>query len=183
MTYSVESSEVTHDGVLATVVVDSVRMPDGSVAEREIVRHSDAVGIVVIQGDDIVLLEQYRHPFGRKMLEIPAGKLDVDGEAPEAAARRELLEEVGLTASRLEPLVTFANSAGWTDETTTVYLALDAMPADRPDDFTAQHEEADMRIVRMPLAHAVASAESGDITDAKTLVGILLADRKLRALR
>ena len=183
MPYSVESSSVTHDGVLATIVVDHVRMPDGSVAEREIVRHSDAVGIVVLQGDDVVLIEQYRHPLGRKILEIPAGKLDVEGEPAEAAARRELLEEVGLQAEDLQPLTTFANSSGWTDETTTVYLAMDATPAERPPDFVAAHEEADLHVVRMPLAEALARTESGEITDAKTVIGLLLADRRLRAQR
>jgi 8-oxo-dGDP phosphatase len=180
MTYSVESSEVAYDGVMSTVVMDRVRMPDGSVAQREVVRQSDAVGVVALQGEDVVLLEQYRHPLGRRMLEIPAGKLDVEGESPEAAARRELLEEVGLEATTFQPLVSFANSAGWTDETTTVYLARDATAAARPENFTAEHEEADMRIVRMPLSEAVTRAERGEITDAKTLVGLLLVDRRLR---
>jgi 8-oxo-dGDP phosphatase len=178
VSFEVESSEVVYEG-FSTVRVDLVRMPDGSAATREIVEHNDAVAVVPLDTDGrVVLLSQYRHALGEAALEIPAGKLDREGEEPEAAARRELLEETGLQADALERLVTFDNSGGWTDEQTTVYLARDVRPGDVPDDFTATAEEADMEIVRLPLEEAVEKARSGEITDAKTLVGLLLsADR------
>lgn len=178
MTYETESSDIVYEG-FSTVRVDRVRMPDGSLAEREIVEHTDAVAVVPIDAEGrVVLLRQYRHALGEPALEIPAGKLDVAGEAREAAARRELLEETGLEAGGLEHLVSFRNSGGWTDEETTVYLARDVRPGDVPEDFTATAEEADMEVVRLPLADALAAARRGEIIDAKTLIGLLLsADR------
>ncbi len=125
------------------------------------------------------MLRQYRHPVGERLLELPAGKLDVDGESREDAARRELCEEVGLEAGELVELATFHNSAGWTDESTTVYLARDVRPAPTPPGFTATAEEADMEVVRLPLAQAVALAAAGELCDAKTIVGVLLAGHRL----
>lgn len=177
MAYVVEGSHVAYDGQLSTVRVDRVRMPDGDAVEREIVEHPDAVAVVPVHDDGtVVLLRQYRHPLGRTILEIPAGKLDVKGEAPEDAARRELLEETGLEARELTELVVFANSSGWTDEHTTLYVACGLRTADRPDGFTATAEEASMEVVRMPLDEAVAMARSGELVDAKTVLGLLLVD-------
>jgi 8-oxo-dGDP phosphatase len=174
--YEVESSELAYDGQLSRIRVDEVRMPDGDVVEREIVEHPSAVAVVAIDADGmVVLLRQYRHPVGDLVLEVPAGKLDVDGEDPAEAARRELTEETGLAAGALTELVTFDNSAGWTDEQTTVYLATDVEPGEVPDDFTPKAEEAAMEVVRMPFADAVAAARRGEIPDAKTLIGLLLA--------
>ena len=178
--YQVQSSSVTHDGTLSTVRVDQVVMPDGSVADREIVEHDNAVAVVAIEpGGDVVLIRHYRHAVGERMLEIPAGKLDVEGEAPADAARRELAEEVGLEADDFVELTHFANSAGWSDEATTVYLALNARRCDTPDGFTAEHEEADIEIMRMSLDEALGRIDAREITDAKTVIGLLLAHRHL----
>lgn len=173
--YVVEDSRITHDGDLSRVRVDRVRMPDGDAADREIVEHPDAVAVVPVDDDGrVVLVRQYRHVLRAAQLEIPAGKLDVDGEAPPDAARRELIEEVGLDATDLTELVCFHNSAGWTDEVTTVYLATGLTAATAPDDFVPKAEEADMEVVRLPLVEAIAMAERGELTDSKTLVGLLL---------
>lgn len=178
--YELQSSEVVYDGDLSNVRIDRIRMPDGSVAEREIVEHPDAVAVVAIDGDGkVVLLRQYRPALRTRVLEIPAGKMDVDGETPMEAARRELIEEVGLDAGSLSELVTFVNSGGWCDEHTTVYLAGDLTDASAPDSFVAKAEEADLEVVRMPIAHAVQLAQSGEITDAKTLIGLLIAGAQL----
>lgn len=178
--YEVQDSRVTHQGVMSRLRVDRILMPDGHVAEREVVEHADAVAVVPVDDDGkVVLLRQYRHPVGDSILEIPAGKLDGDGEGHEAAARRELLEETGVEAARLVPLVAFHNSAGWTTESTTIYLGTGLRPARKPDDFVAKAEEADMEIVRLPLDQAVTLAEGGQVPDAKTLVGLLLASRTL----
>lgn len=179
MSYDVESSEGVYDGQLSRVRVDRVRMPDGQVASREVVEHPDAVAVVAVHDGEVVLLRQYRHPFGRQLLEIPAGKLDTEGEEPARAAGRELAEEVGLEATALDELLTFANSAGWTDESTTVYLATQLRPVDAPEGFRAEAEEAHMEVVRLPLAEAVAMARRGDIADAKTVIGLLLAADRL----
>ncbi|HEX2029504.1 MAG TPA: NUDIX hydrolase [Nitriliruptorales bacterium] len=151
-------------------------MPDGSVGEREVVEQPDAVGVVPLAGDGtVLLLRQYRHPFGEYMLEIPAGKLDREGEDPQEAAARELTEETGFVADRLEPLFSFRNSAGWTDEVTHLYLARGLSNEGLPADFTPKAEEADMEVVRMPLADALAAVRDGTISDAKTVIGLLLS--------
>lgn len=178
--YEVVSSTVTHHGNLSNVRVDRVTMPDGEVAEREIVEHDSAVAVVPIDTDGrVVLIRHYRHAITDTILEIPAGKLDVDGEAPEDAARRELLEEVGLAAGELQELMGFYNSSGWTDEMTTVYLARNVRPGDTPAGFVADGEEADLEVVRMSIAEAVALVDSGEINDAKTVIGLLLAARQM----
>lgn len=168
-------SEVRYEGRTARVRIDRVRMPDGHVAEREVVEQYDAVGIVPIMDDgSVVLLRQYRQPFQAYMLEIPAGKLDVEGETIEEAAQRELREETGLRAERFERLGAFRNSAGWTTEVTHLYLA-SQLVADQDEDFEPKAEEADMEIVGLPFDEAVKEARAGSIVDAKTLIGLLLA--------
>lgn len=176
--YEVQSSRVAHEGVLSTIRVDEVAMPDGGTAQREVVEHDDAVGVVAIDDGRIVLLRHYRHAVGERQLEIPAGKLDVEGEEPIEAAHRELLEEVGLEARSLRPLIHFYNSAGWSDEATTIYLADDVRPGSPSDDFTAVHEEADLEVVRLSLDDALERIAGGEIRDAKTVIGILLAARE-----
>jgi 8-oxo-dGDP phosphatase len=179
-TFEVRSSDVAHRGVLSTVRVDEVVMPDGEVGEREVVEHADAVAVVPIdERGQVVLIRHYRHAVGRYLLEIPAGKLDVDGESALDAARRELLEEVGLVAGDLQELTCFYNSSGWTDEMTTVYLAPAAVAGDRPEGFVADGEEADLQELRMPLPDAVRAVMTGEINDAKTVIGLLLAARHL----
>jgi 8-oxo-dGDP phosphatase len=178
--YEVTGSHVAYSGRLSTVRVDTVRMPDGTEVEREIVEHPSAVAVVAVDDDRrVVLLRQYRHPVRSRVLELPAGKLDVDGEPPGESARRELAEEVGLAAGELTELVTFDNSSGWTDERTTVYLATGLEAVAAPEGFTPHAEEAHMEVLRLPLDDALARAHRGEITDAKTLVGLLLAATRL----
>ncbi|MEE8603483.1 NUDIX domain-containing protein [Euzebya tangerina] len=174
--FTVESSETVFESRWTTIRRDQVRMPDGSSALREIAEHLSAVGVVPIDGDDnVVMLRQYRHAFGDHFLEIPAGVLDVADEERVAAVRRELVEEVALHADSVQELLTFTNSAGWTTETTTVYLATDLQPTERPADFVLEAEEADMTVVRIPLDEAVRMVHEGEIVDAKTVIGLLAA--------
>lgn len=179
-TYTVESSQVTHEGVFARVRVDEVRMPDGHLARREVVEQIPAVAVVPVDGDgQVTLVRQYRHAVGARLLELPAGKLDVDGEEPADGARRELAEEAGLAADRWEFLVEFHNSAGWTDESTLVFLATDVQAVPPPQGFQPEAEETEMEIVRVPLVDAVAMINRGEVTDAKTVIGLLLAATRL----
>lgn len=170
-------SRQVYEGVMTSVRIDTVRAPDGVEFEREIAEHIDAVAVVALtpQGE-VLLLEQYRHPFGTALLEIPAGVCDVPGEPPERTAARELAEETGHAADDYEPLGTIRNSAGWSDESTTIFLARGARPTSAPDGFVAEHEEASMTLLRTPLADAVAAVRRGEVTDAKTVAGLLLAD-------
>ncbi|MBW3662934.1 MAG: NUDIX hydrolase [Actinobacteria bacterium] len=169
------ASEIVYNG-WSTVRRDVVRTPQGEDVEREVVLQDDAVAMVPLLDDGtVILLRQYRHPFGTSLLEVPAGKLDVEGEPPAAAARRELTEEIGYETERLELLVTIANSVGWTDERTHIFLATGLRAVPRPDDFVATAEEAAMEVVRLPLQAAVEAVRDGRIPDAKTVVGLLFA--------
>lgn len=173
-------SRTVHEGVLSDVRIDTVRTPDGDEVEREVVAHPDAVALVPVMDDgSVVLLRQYRQPFRAYQLEIPAGKLDEADESPEETGRRELREEIGMDAGELDHLTTFENSSGWTDEVTHVYLARRIHEADAPDGFTPEHEEADFEVVRLPFDDAVEAVLRGEITDAKTIVGLLLAADRL----
>ena len=160
-----------------TVRIDTVQMPDGTVADREIVEQLSAVAIVPLADDgEVFLLKQYRQAVGAYVLEIPAGLLDIEGESPETGARRELVEEIGHDCDELQPLTEFLNSAGWSTERTHVFAARGLRPTAAPDDFVAAHEEADMEVVRLPFDEAVALVAAGEITDAKTVIGLLLVD-------
>lgn len=178
--YRTLDSEQVYAG-RSNVRIDTVEMPDGATGQREIVEHDDAVAVVPVTADgDVLLLRQYRQAVGGHVLEIPAGTLDVAGEAPDDAAARELAEETGHAAARLERLATMLNSAGWTDEATHLYLGHDVTPAPAPDGFVAEHEEAEMELVRVPIDEAIAMAAGGEITDAKTLAGLLLVSQRPR---
>lgn len=172
--WDVVSSAVHWEGY-STVRVDRVAMPDGEVVEREVVEHMDAACVVAITGDgDVVLVRQYRHALGRFVLEVPAGGVD-EGEDARSAAIRELAEEVGLRAGRLDHLARFHSSVGWCTEATDVWLARDLTSIPRPEGFRPVHEEAHMEVVRLPLDVAVDAVHDGTIIDAKTMVAILRA--------
>ena len=178
--YATAASEHVHRG-FSSVRIDTVVGPDGSRFTREIVEHPDAVAVVAVDDQGrVALVEQYRQPLGERLLELPAGTLDVEGEGEVAAAHRELAEEVGLAAARLESLGTIWNSAGWSDERTHLYLARGLRAVDAPDGFVATGEEADLDVHWVPLDELVARALDGRVTDAKTVVGALRASAVLR---
>jgi ADP-ribose pyrophosphatase len=158
------------------MVVGTFEAPDGSTFERDIVHHPGAVSVVAVIDGAAVLVRQYRAALERDLLEIPAGKRDVENEPPEVAAARELEEEVGLTARTLELLAEFYNSPGFCDEHSFVYLASDLT------EVTARPvgvEEQAMSIERVPLEDVPALIAAGEIVDAKTIIGLLLARERL----
>jgi ADP-ribose pyrophosphatase len=146
--------------------------PTGEVVRRVIINHPGAVAVVPILGDDVFLIEQYRAPIGRNLLEIPAGKLDIPGEDRADAATRELEEEIGFTPGRLDHLTDLLTTPGFCDEVITIYRAADLTPVS-VNPVGAEEEHA--TIVRIPLAEAVDRVRTGVITDAKTVAGLLLA--------
>ena len=151
--------------------------PDGSTFERDIVHHPGAVSVVAVDDDDrAVVVHQYRAALDASMIELPAGKLDVDGEDPMVCAQRELAEEVGLAAEQWEPLVAFHNSPGFSDELHRVYLArgLRQVPDNRQG-----VEEQEMTVSWVPLAEVIERIDAGDIKDAKTCIGLLMARERL----
>ncbi|MFC9790711.1 NUDIX domain-containing protein [Rhodococcus sp. NPDC127528] len=164
-------TRTVYEGAIVALRVDHVAMPGGGSADREVVEHHGAVAVVAVDDQDrLVLINQYRHPLGRRLWELPAGLLDEHGEDPVDAARRELAEETGLAAQRWSVLVDVAASPGFTDEVIRVYLASGLTEVNRPD---PEHEEADLEIVRVPVAEAVDRALGGDIVNATALSGIL----------
>jgi 8-oxo-dGTP pyrophosphatase MutT (NUDIX family) len=167
------SDEVIHRGHIITVCRSLFRAPDGTEFERDIVRHPGAVSVVPLLGSgEVVLVRQYRAALDDRLLEIPAGKRDVADEPPEETARRELVEEVGFFPRSLRLLARFHNSVGFSDEESFVFLGTDL--ADAPVDRQGIEEEY-LDVVRLPLADTPALIAAGDITDAKTVIGLTLA--------
>lgn len=142
---------------------------DGSEVLRTVVRHPGAVAVVPVDGDDVVLIRQYRAPIGKSIVEIPAGKLDVAGEDLVDAARRELEEEVGLQAADLELVASMWTAPGFTDEKMWIYVArnLTAVAA-RPHGVEEQHAD----VVRLPVADLPDLLKANHFEDAKTIVGL-----------
>lgn len=169
------SGERIYDGTVVRLDVDHVRLPNGHETVREVIRHDGAVVVVPLADqNDVVLVRQFRYAVGRRLLELPAGKLDVAGESELECARRELCEETGLEAAEWRRLVSFFTTPGFTDERITCYLASDlsqargSVPTD-PDEIIS--------IERWPLSQALEAITDGEIQDAKTIVGLLLAAR------
>lgn len=161
--------KVVFEGKVVRLYLDRVRLPDGVEAEREVVLHRGAVGMVALDGDGgVFLVRQYRHAPGRELLEIPAGKL-AEKEEPRQCARRELMEEIGYDAGELTELVSFYTSPGFSDERLYLYLARDLRPAQAEAD-----EEEFLEVAYMPLAEAMSMVSRGEIEDSKTIVGLSL---------
>ena len=166
--------ETLYDGKLFAVRRERFRHADGERVERDVVRHQGAVGIVAHDGEAVWLVRQPREAVAEEgLLEIPAGRLDREGERPEDAARRELAEEVGLGAARWEHLKSYYSSAGFTDETVDLYLATSLHEVSAE----AQEDER-IEVVRWPL-DALADALE-ECRDAKTLIGLALLAQRLR---
>ena len=189
--FSVTSSQRVFDGAVTAVRIDDVVMPDGNTAKREVVEHDNAVAIVALdsaggaasesahdQDPRVILIEQYRHPLGRRLWELPAGLIDVDGEGAQQTASRELVEETGYAAANWSVLVDVAPSPGFSEEIVRIFLATDLTQVGRPH--PGDHEEADLRVVLVPLSTAVRAVLDGRIVNGMAVSGILAAERTLR---
>ena len=166
---SVSSKEI-FKGRIVTLKVDQVAMPDGALAERELVFHPGGVGVVAIDEEDcVVLVKQFRKPIEDAIYEIPAGKLDA-GEDHRLCGMRELEEETGLKAKEFVYLGFIYPSPGFTDEKTHMYLATGLTQGEThpdPDEY--------LDIVRMPLEEVLSKIMKNEINDAKTVAGVLKA--------
>ena len=165
-----------YDGFVIRVVEGEFETPEGDRVLRDVVRHPGAVAVVAIDGDEVVLVRQYRAALHTDLLELPAGKRDVDGEPPEITAARELEEEVGLRPLDLEFLTGLHCSVGFCDEYVHIFLAtqFESVPVEHDGP-----EEAHMTIERWSLDDASAGLADGRISDAKTLIGLHAALRRL----
>jgi ADP-ribose pyrophosphatase len=171
---------VAHERVAAGRIFDLVRdvvdLGDGEQVTREYLDHPGAVAVVAL--DDagrVLLLRQYRHPVRAELWEVPAGLLDVEGEAAQAAAARELHEEADLVADRWDVLVDLATSPGATNEALRVFLARDLRPVPQAERHTRTEEEAGIEARWVPLEDAVALVLSGELHNPSAVVGVLAA--------
>ncbi len=171
--FETTSSEILHAGKIFALRNDRVRMPGGNIVTREVVEHYGAVAVVAMDDEaNIPMVYQYRHAFGRRLWELPAGLLDINDEAPHLTAARELREEAGLAARTWQVLVDVDSTPGFSDESVRVYLATGLTEVGRPE---AHDEEADMTLRWLPLAEAVRQVFAGDIVNSLAVSGILAA--------
>jgi len=174
--YLVRSSRTVFEGRIVSVRQDEVQMSDGTTGQRDVVVHPGAVGVIAMDDDDrVVLIRQYRHPVRSYLWEVPAGLMDVTDEPLADTARRELLEEAGLTALRWDRLLDLYASPGGSTETITIFLARDLSTADRPVGFALAAEELDLEVRRVRLDDALAAVQEGRIRNSLAVAGILAA--------
>ena len=160
-----------HDGRIVKLDVEEVRLPNGNVVTLEIIRHRGAAAVVPVDDEGrVVMIRQYRHATSGYLLEVPAGTLDHPGEAPEACALREVEEETGYRAAKLDPLGWIWTTPGFTNERIWLYRATGLTPT-RP----AHESDEVITVERLPLDEAVKKALSGEITDAKSVCALLRA--------
>ncbi|WP_415103816.1 NUDIX domain-containing protein [Propioniciclava sp.] len=172
-------------GLVSDFVRDDVETPDGARMKRDYLLHPGAVGVIALDdAERVVVVRQFRHPVGYRLIEPPAGLLDAsDGDGWLAAAQRELAEEVQLAASDWRVLVDYMTSPGCLQESLRVYLARGLTDAARPDGFVVEHEEADMEVCLVPLDDLVDAIYAGRVQNPTMVVGALAAYAALRTGR
>jgi len=169
------STRRVYSGRIISLDVDTVRFPDDSVGELEMIRHPGAAAVVPFLSDpsggdpEILLLKQFRHAAEGFLYEVPAGRLD-DGEDPIACARRELREETGCDAERIEHLYTFYTTPGFTDERIHAYMAVGLTAGE-----SQRETDEFITVETMTLSRALGLIKEGQINDAKTALSILYA--------
>ena len=168
------SSRRIHDGRIVHLSIDTVRFPDGSVGELEMIRHSGAAAVLPIFGSrsesdpEVLLIKQYRYASDGYLYEVPAGRPDRVGEDWEVCARRELEEETGYRAGALERIASIYTTPGFTDELIHLFVAYDLVEGAH-----AREDDEFIELVQLPLSTAVGMIRDGDITDAKTICTLL----------
>lgn len=167
-------SERIYDGKILNLRVDTVELPNKKYSKREVVEYSGAVGIVAINDkNEIVLVKQYRKPIEKFLLEIPAGKLEIN-EEPRETALRELKEETGYTTNNLEYLLEFYPSPGMATSKIHIFLARDLVPGESDED-----DGEFLEVIHMDLDELIRKINRGDILDSKTLIGVNAAVKHL----
>jgi len=172
-----KASTTLYRGHIIDLIIDEVEYPSGATAVREVAHHPGGAAVVPLsEGGMITLVRQHRYPFHQHIYEIPAGKLD-PGEEPAVAAARELDEETGLLAGSLVQLTSIYTSPGFCDEVIHVFLATQLRPS--PTGPRREEGEATMTLLAVSLSEALSMVSRGEIHDAKTIIGILLVERRL----
>jgi ADP-ribose pyrophosphatase len=166
----VVSSQQVFSGRAFSLRVDQIRLKNGNVAQWEVIEHTGGVAVVPLDAQgNVVLVRQYRHSVGETLLELPAGTVKI-GEDPAVCAGRELQEEIGMAAAKLELLGEFYLAPGYSAELMRVYLATGLTPSTLPQDF-----DEDIQVERIPFEEAVRLAINGGFRDSKSVAGLLLA--------
>ena len=174
----VEASERVFDGMVWDVVRDTVDLGEGGTVRREYVQHPGAVCVVALDDRDrVLLIQQYRHPVGTFEWELPAGLLDVDGEAPHVSAARELHEEADLVAGEWHLLLDHYTSPGGSTEALRVFLARDLRAVPDHEQHAREGEELGMPVRRVPLDDLVEAVLAGDVHNVTLMVSVLAASR------
>src|SRR5262245_6955272 len=172
--WQVVESVRPYDSAFISLRDDVLRGQDGSDFTRTVIEHQGAVGVLALDEERrVLLLRQYRHAAEQRLLEIPAGLRGVPGEPAAGRAARELAEEGQVRASQWRELPTLMPSPGLTDEHWVVYLAEELAPAPHGESFVAEHEEADMSVLWVPLDEAVRAVLDGRIVDAMAATSLL----------
>lgn len=180
--WPVVAERVLGSGDFTTLLQDDILAPDGETLSREYLRHPGAVGIIALDDQDrVAVVRQYRHAVRYRLLEAPAGLLDVEGEEPLLAARRELAEEVGLAADTWHRLVDLFTTPGIVGERLLIFLARDLHPVAAPDGFVKAGEEAELELTWAPLDDLVHAVLAGELHN-PTLVSGVLATHAARSL-
>ena len=158
--------EQVYRGRAVGLRVDTVEKPSGRRTTREIVEHGDCVAVVALEGENVLLVRQFRHAVGLSLLEVPAGGIN-PGEEPEDCVRRELREETGYLPQKVEGLGGFYSAPGYCTEYLHLYLATDLIPSP----LQAEDTE-DIELVRVPITDIPTLITSGEIQDAKSIAGL-----------
>lgn len=166
LTEKILDSKYLYQGKIINMRLDTVQLPNGNTAKREIVEHSGGVCVLPVEGDMVYFVRQYRHPYGEVILELPAGKVN-PGEDPDECGRRELQEEIGCTAGKYRPLGKLYPSPGYVTEVIHLFLAEDLQ-------FTRQNLDPDefLDVVKLPLSQAYEMIAHGELLDAKTQIAL-----------
>ena len=177
LSWPVTESTVLAHGAITDFVQDEIRTPDGSTVKREYVKHPGAVAVIALDDQErVALVRQYRHPVRHRLVEPPAGLLDVEGEDYLVGVQRELAEEVDLAAGRWHVLVDLFSTPGILGESLRIYLARDLSTASAPEDFVREGEEADMDVVWASLTDLVDAVLAGQLHSPSLVSGVLAAE-------
>ena len=177
MHFKLLKREKKYQGKIIDLTVDYLEYPSGNQTYREIIEHpGGSVVAGVFENFEILLVKQYRHPFGKEVMELPAGKLD-KGEDPLLCAQREFREETGFEAKQWSKLTSLYTTPGFCNEVLHIYLAQEITP--HADGQALEEGEASIQLIRVPLIDAIDLIERQEIVDGKSIAGILLSARKL----
>lgn len=172
--WPVTARRVLGRGRLFNFLSDEVETPDGDTLHRDFIDHTGAVGVIAVDDEErVVVVHQYRHPVGFRLIEPPAGLLDQDGEDWLLAAQRELAEEAGLAAADWRVLVDVLATPGGVSESIRVYLARGLSAVSSPEGFVAEGEEAHMELLRVPVDDLVAGILGGRLQSPTLVSGVL----------